>query len=208
MWFSSWLRNLRAAGHSRPAGRFRPAPRFRPRLEALEDRLPPGDWLLAALLGPAWLGANLAEANFAAGVAEPAATGALSAGRAARPSTGSAAGDGDRSAAAFSVLPLRVPDQPAAARVGAGPAAFTEAGGAAAAGATRPGAEDLWAFASTLGAARGAARGGSGAHAPGSAAGFSGPAPAAPGDGRGPLLAGRGRQAPCCPLGRAVAPAP
>src|SRR5262249_1577911 len=41
MSFSSWLRNLRAAGHRRPAGRFRPAPRFRPRLEALEDRAVP-----------------------------------------------------------------------------------------------------------------------------------------------------------------------
>src|SRR5260370_29487524 len=70
----------------------------RPCLERLEDRLPPGDWLLAALFGPAWLGASLAEANSAAGVAEPAGTGALLVGQAVRPSTGSAAGDGDDSA--------------------------------------------------------------------------------------------------------------
>jgi hypothetical protein len=48
---SSWLRNLRAAGHSRPAGRSRPASRFRPRLEALEDR--------AVLHNVALLGADL-----------------------------------------------------------------------------------------------------------------------------------------------------
>src|SRR5260370_37204644 len=80
----------------------------RPCLERLEDRLPPGDWLLAALLGPAWLGASLAEENFAAGVAKHAGTGALLAGQAARPSTGAAAGDGHGSASPFSGLPLRV----------------------------------------------------------------------------------------------------
>jgi len=177
----------------------------RPCLERLEDRLPPGDWLLAALFGPAWLGASLAEANLAAGVAEPAGTGALSAGRAVRPSTWSAAGDGGGTASAPPVVRLQHSEQPSAVREGAHPGAFTEAGGAAAAGATRPGADDLWALASTLGAARGAAHGGGGAQAPGSAAGLGGPAQAAPGDGRGvaagSVTVGAGSAGPVLPVG-------
>src|SRR5262249_53973683 len=72
MGFLTWLRERIGADQAARCRRQRtrkfpskPTPRFRPRLEALEDRLPPGDWLLAALLGPAWLGADLAQANLA-----------------------------------------------------------------------------------------------------------------------------------------------
>jgi dienelactone hydrolase len=42
-----------------PARSKRPASRFRPRLEALEERLPPGDMVLGALLGDSWSGLSL-----------------------------------------------------------------------------------------------------------------------------------------------------
>src|SRR5436305_1445899 len=50
---------------SRPAGLLRsPRPgRDRPRLETLEDRLPPGDLLLGAVLGPALWGPSLSATD-------------------------------------------------------------------------------------------------------------------------------------------------
>jgi hypothetical protein len=67
MSFSSWLRNLRAARHSRPAGRCRPAARFRPRLEALEDRAVPAQVSLSvsslADAGPGTLRAAVLAAD-------------------------------------------------------------------------------------------------------------------------------------------------
>src|SRR5260370_17551262 len=51
-------------------------------LDLLENRLPLGDWLLASLLGPAWLGARLADPVSAPWGAEPAGARGLKAARA------------------------------------------------------------------------------------------------------------------------------
>jgi len=47
---------------------------YRPRVESLEERLPPGDLLLAKLWGPSWFGANAAETSFASSSVPSAAT--------------------------------------------------------------------------------------------------------------------------------------
>src|SRR5437588_9578102 len=68
---------------SRPAGlvgsSHRPG-RYRPRLEILEDRLPPGDLLLGAVLGPALWGPSLSATDREPGTPEGTSAGSLSAG--------------------------------------------------------------------------------------------------------------------------------
>ena len=184
----------------------------RPCLERLEDRLPPGDWLLAALFGPAWLGASLAEANLAAGVAEPAGTGALSAGRAVRPSTWSAAGDGGGTASAPRLCACNTRSSrarfgrartQARSRRRAVPPRREQPGRAPTTSGPWPRPSAPRAGPPTVGAGR--KRQG----APPDSVVLRRPPQATAGEWpRGPLPSGRGRQAPCCPLERAVAAAP
>src|SRR5947209_13429399 len=73
-----WRRTSRPAGLV--GGSHRPG-RYRPRLETLEDRLPPGDLLLGAVLGPALWGPSLSATDPGPSTPEGTSSGSLPAGR-------------------------------------------------------------------------------------------------------------------------------